>query len=319
MKLSKQFPLNAMRVFESVARHGSFTRAAEELGMTQTAVSYQIKLLEENLGQQLFLRRPRQIRMTGVAERILPDVTKAFDLLNEAASTARRASNETLEIRSAPTFGANWLARRLGDFQLQNPSIAVRLIRSSKLTQFDRDSADIAIRWGNGPWPELECHFLGRFVYAPMMNPKLLEKTGKPERPEDLLKLPIIGANDQCWREWFAVAGVENPDLSGHRAYEFMEQDLCANTALAGLGVAILDRIYFLDELATGRLVEPFDIYCSEGRALWLVYPPARRNIPKIKAFREWILQSISKDVARSIPANASSYSFAATSSPAGE
>ncbi len=302
MKLSKQFPLNAMRVFEAVARHGSFTRAAEELGMTQTAVSYQIKLLEENLGEPLFLRQPRQIVKTDVAERILPNVMQAFDLLNEAASLARQASNETLTIRSAPTFGSHWLSKHLGAFQLQHPSIAVRLTRGSVLTDFRSDAADVAIRWGDGPWPGLECHLLGRFIYAPMLSPELAERLGHNPKPEDLLSIPIIGSSDQCWVEWFAEADVANPDLSRHRAHEYVEQDLCAHAALAGSGVAILDRIYFYDEIQAGRLVEPFDIYCSKGRGVWLVHPPGRRNVPKVKAFREWLLKNVSDDVARTSP-----------------
>ena len=166
MKLSRKVPLNALRVFEAVARHHGFSRAAEELGMTQTAVSYQIKLLEDHVGEQLFLRQPRQIVNTETAERMLPDVTRAFELLNDAMVSARQASNETLEIHSSPTFASHWLARNLGSFQLRYPAIAVRLLRVSKITDFNRDPADISIRWGVGPWPDLDCHLLGRFSFA---------------------------------------------------------------------------------------------------------------------------------------------------------
>ena len=129
MKLSKQFPLNALRVFEAAARHLSFTRAGEELGMTQTAVSYQIKLLEENIGEPLFRRLPRQIALTETAERMLPKVSEGFGLLADAVAGARQSGNEVLEIHSAPTFASQWLARHLGSFQLQHPHIAVRLLR----------------------------------------------------------------------------------------------------------------------------------------------------------------------------------------------
>ncbi len=302
MKLSRQFPLNAMRVFEAVARHGSFTRAAEELGMTQTAVSYQIKLLEENLGEPLFLRKPRQIVRTEVAERILPNVTQAFDLLNDAVSSARQTANETLTIHSSPAFGAYWLSKNLGTFQLQNPSMAVRFKRVATLSDFDRDGADVAVRWGKGPWDGLECHHLGQLIFAPMMSPTYAEKVGPISSPEDLLKLTLIGAQDIGWLEWFEAAGVSDVDLSGQDRYRYLEQDLCANAALAGLGVTILDRIYFYDDLQAGRLVEPFPIHSNFENGIWLVYPPKRRNAPKVKAFREWISKAVADDLARTAP-----------------
>src|SRR5690606_32282488 len=122
MTTSKQYPLNALKVFEAAARHLSFTRAGEELGMTQAAVSYQVKLLEDNIGEPLFLRKPRQIALTETAERMLPKVTDAFAVLREAIATARQDADEILEIHSTPTFASHWLARHLGAFQLAHPN-----------------------------------------------------------------------------------------------------------------------------------------------------------------------------------------------------
>tara|TARA_R110002020_G_scaffold59673_16_gene162580 strand:+ start:7511 stop:8485 length:975 start_codon:yes stop_codon:yes gene_type:complete len=304
MKLSRKFPLNALRVFEAVARHGSFSRAADELGMTQTAVSYQIKLLEGILGERLFLRQPRQIANTETAQRMLPNVGKAFELLEEAMLSASRVSNETLEIHSSPTFASHWLARNLGSFQLDWPAIAVRLLRVSTITDFSRDPADISIRWGIGPWPDAECHLLGRFSYAPMLSPALAASAcGGIAKPEDLLRLPIIGAQQSSWLKWFATSGVDTPDLSAHKRHNYVEQDLCANAALAGHGVALLNHIYFAEDLATGRLVAPFNHHCSDDIGIWLVHPVNRRNTPKIRAFREWITNTVAADMQRSEPA----------------
>lgn len=302
MKLSRKVPLNALRVFEAVARHRGFSRAAEELGMTQTAVSYQIKLLEDHVGEQLFLRQPRQIVNTETAERMLPNVTKAFELLNDAMVAARQASSETLEIHSSPTFASHWLARNLGSFQLDYPAIAVRLLRVSKITDFNRDPADISIRWGVGPWPELDCHLLGRFSFAPMLSPELAETIGGVSSPEDLLKLPIIGAEQSSWQAWFATVGVPAPDLSAHTRHNYVEQDLCGNAALAGQGVSILNHIFFSEELASGRLIAPLNQYCTDDIGVWLVHPKNRRNTPKIKAFREWIVQAVAADIERTEP-----------------
>lgn len=303
MKLSRKFPLNALRVFEAVARHGSFSRAAVQLGMTQTAVSYQIKLLEDVLGEQLFLRQPRQIVTTDAAERMLPNVGKAFELLEDAILSARQASNETLEIHSSPTFASHWLARNLGSFQLAYPAIAVRLLRVSKITDFNRDPADISMRWGVGPWPDHECHLLGRFSFSPMLSPALAESVGGLHEPRDLLELPIIGAQQKSWLRWFAAASVKEPDLSAHRPHNYLEQDLCGNAALAGHGVAILNHIYFAEELASGRLIAPFNHHCSDDIGIWLVHPKNRRNAPKVKAFREWVRQAVASDMLRTEPA----------------
>lgn len=303
MKLSRKVPLNALRVFEAVVRHGGFSRAAEELGMTQTAVSYQIKLLEEHIGEQLFLRQPRRIVNTETAERMLPSISKGFEHLGDAMLAAVQPSSQTLEIHSSPTFASHWLARNLGSFQLAWPGTAVRLLRVSKITDFNRDPADISIRWGVGPWPEHECHLLGRFSFAPMLSPALAASAGGITEPRHLLRLPIIGAQQDSWQTWFASAGLEPPDLSVHKRHNYIEQDLCANAALAGQGVAILNHIYFAEELASGRLIAPFNHHCSDDIGIWLVHPTSRRNNPKIKAFREWILAAVSADMQRTEPA----------------
>ncbi|EDQ31722.1 Transcriptional regulator [Hoeflea phototrophica DFL-43] len=303
MKLSRKVPLNALRVFEAVARHGSFSRAADELGMTQTAVSYQIKLLEGHIGDQLFLRQPRQIVNTETAERMLPSVVKAFDFLGEAMALAQQTASETLEIHSSPTFASHWLARNLGAFQLEHPGIAVRLLRVSKITDFNRDPADVAIRWGVGPWPDLECQLLGRFTYAPMLSPALAASIGGVNQPSDLLKLPIIGAQQEAWQHWFAAMGEAIPDLTSHKQHNYIEQDLSGNAALAGQGVAMLNHIYYPDELASGRLVAPFHTPSGDDVGVWLVYPHSRRNTPKIKAFREWITAAVAADRLRTEPA----------------
>lgn len=292
MKLSKQLPLNALRVFEAVARQGSFTRAGEELGMTQTAVSYQIKLLEEHIGEILFLRHPRQITLTDVGERLLPKVAEAFAMLNEAMSSAKQAANETLEIHSTPTFASHWLAHHLGTFQLEHPHIAVRLLRSTDLTDFNREPADVAIRIGIGPWPGLDCHPILRLSYTPMLSPGLADSIGGVRKPEDLLTLPWITVDDR-WVVWFEAAGVKTFHHTGRLLDAGGALDLEAGAAKAGHGVAMLSRFYVEDELASGRLIQPFDLSWTDEKTYWLVYPQGRRNLPKIRAFREWLLKTL--------------------------
>lgn len=297
MKLSRQTPLNALRVFEAVARHLSFTRAGEELGMTQTAVSYQIKMLEDHVGELLFMRNPRQIALTPTAERMLPKVIEAFSLLADAMTAARQVRDEVLEIHSVPTFASHWLARHLGTFQLQHPNIAVRLLRNTTTTDFTREPADLAIRIGKGPsWPGLASHAILRLSYTPMLSPKLADSIGGVKEPADLLKLPWISEDDDRWRLWFQMAGVGASTSGARRLDAFGALDLETGAALAGHGVAMLSPFYVQDELATGRLIQPFDIGWLDENTYWIVYPEGRRNLPKIKRFREWLEATIAPE-----------------------
>jgi LysR family glycine cleavage system transcriptional activator len=293
MKMSKQFPLNALRVFEAAARHASFTRAGDELGMTQTAVSYQIKILEDNLGEPLFFRRPRQIALTEMGERLLPKISEAFALMHEAMASARGAADDMLIIHSTPTFAAQWMARHLGSFQLRHPNIAVRLTTSDALIDFNREPADIAIRSGKGDWPDLAAHRLMKVDFTPMLSPGLAESLGSLESPADLLKLRIIDAGDPWWAVWFAAAGVADPQLESRPSSRLGAQAFEASAAIAGQGVAILTPEFYQDDLAARRLLQPFPLVCDDDRAYWLVYPHARRNAAKIRAFRDWIVDEM--------------------------
>ncbi|PZM13884.1 LysR substrate-binding domain-containing protein [Rhizobium tubonense] len=293
MKLSKQVPLNALRVFEAVARHGSFTRTGAELGMTQTAVSYQIKLLEENIGEPLFLRRPRQITLTDVGEQLAPKVAEAFGMLNEAMAEARGDTQTMLTISSVPTFAANWLARRLGSFQLAHPSMAVRLDTSDTMFDLAREAIDVGIRSGQGEWPGIRAELLLKTTFTPMLSPRLAESIGGVHRPEDLLKLRIIDPGDPWWEQWFEAAGVRKHDLATRTRSRLGSQSIEATAAMAGQGVAILTPAFFAEEIAYGRLYQPFELMCDDGRGYWLAYPEGRRNVAKIKAFRAWIVEEM--------------------------
>jgi LysR family glycine cleavage system transcriptional activator len=296
LKMSRNFPLNALRVFEAAARHASFTRAGDELGMTQTAVSYQIKLLEETLGETLFLRQPRQVMLSEAGERLAPKVAEGLAKLAEAVADLRGATEQKLHIHSTPTFALQWLSRTIGDFQLKHPTVAVRLSTSQDVIDFAKEEADVAIRWGKGDWPGLECHRVMRMNFAPMLSPVLAETIGGVREPADLLKLPIISARDIWWRIWFSAAGIDNPGLERFPANELGTQTIDAQVAMAGQGVAILNPGHFRAEVAAGQLHQPFALTCNDGRDYWLAYPQNRRNIQKIRAFRDWILAAMPKE-----------------------
>lgn len=293
MKMSKQFPLNALRVFESAARLMSFTRAGEELGLTQTAVSYQIKLLEDTIGEQLFLRRPRQVSLTEAGERLAPRIAEAFAIMGDALATLHDTSEGMLIIHSTATFASRWLARHLGSFQLENPSIAVRLETSQEMIDFSKTEADVAIRTGKGDWPGLKTHFLEKSHFTPMLSPQLAATIGGVKTPADILKLRIIDPGDPWWKIWFAAAGMPDVDLGGRPVSRFGAQAFEAAAAIAGQGVAILKPEFYADDVTLGRLIQPFDVLSDDGSDYWLVYPQARRNANKIRAFRDFMRKTM--------------------------
>lgn len=289
-------PLAAVRVFEAVARRLSFTRAAEELGMTQAAVSYQIKLLEERLGTPLFLRRPREIVLTEAGERLAPKTTEAFDLLRETFARFSEPGVETLTVNTMHTFAVQWLAPRLGVFQLSHPTLAVRLETTNRVVDFAREEVDVVVRAGMGEWPGLVATKLIGVRFTPMLSPKLAASIGGISEPADILKLPLIDSTDPWWVSWLNAHGLPTAVLENQVALAMSSQVVDASAAMAGLGVALLTPAYYRQELGDGRLIQPFDEVMEEPSAYWLAYPESRRNVPKIRAFRDWILAEAAKD-----------------------
>ncbi|TGT83868.1 MULTISPECIES: LysR substrate-binding domain-containing protein [unclassified Mesorhizobium] len=283
-------PLGAIRVFEAASRLGSFTKAAEELGMTQSAASYQIKVLEERAGTPLFIRKTRQIALTEAGEQLAPHASGAFSALADAWVATKGGATGVLSVTTVQTFASTWLAVRLGAFQLMHPDLAVKVDTSSRLADFARDGMDIGIRTGTGKWPGLAAHYLFKADYTPMLSPRLVRSVGGIRHPEDLYKLPLCCSTDPWWKIWFEAAGarfepdriIAGPEL-GTQAYDAM-------AALTDQGVAILTRNLYSSLLATGQLIQPFEAMGSDGDGYWLVHSESRRNTPKIRLFRDWVL-----------------------------
>jgi LysR family glycine cleavage system transcriptional activator len=282
-------PLTAVRAFEAVARHLSFTKAAEELGMTQAAVSYQIRILEERVGAPLFLRRPRQIALSETGARLAPDVANAFDLLRNAFAESRGQVDGMLSISSVPTFASHWLAANIGLFQLANQEMAVRVESSAHLVDFSTEEFDVAIRATSRLQDGLVWHLLLKAEFAPMLSPRLVEEYQVHE-PVDLLRVPQITPDDPWLCAWLELAGVSVPPTTDRPFSRLGSQNLEAAAAIAGRGVAMVTPAFYADDVTGGRLVQPFAMTGWDGHGYYLVYPEARRNSPKIKAFRDWIV-----------------------------
>ena len=204
---------------------------------------------------------------------------------------ARGAGRARWSITTVLTFASNWLARHLGSFQIANPDIAVRLDTTSRMVDFAREEVDVAIRSGSGKWPGVAAHLLFAADFTPMLSPR--SSPGGVKTPADLLELTLLDAGDPWWQQWFTAAGVPTDGLAGRPDTRLGSQALEASAAMAGQGVAILTPAFYAAELAEGRLVQPFDLVCGDGQAYWLAYPEARRNVPKIRAFRDWLLGEI--------------------------
>src|SRR5687767_12070479 len=223
-------PLSAIRCFEAAARHQSFTRAAEELGMTQAAVSYQIKLLEERVGGALFKRGARGVTLTETGQRLAPAISGAFARLRAAFEEVVETGGRTLTVSTIATIAANWLVPRLGSFQRAHPDITVRLDVTSELVDFARAEIDLAIRSGKGEWTGLVAHRLLSIEYTPMLSPRLLAGLPPLKTPSNLLAMPLIGPSDEWWIDWFAAAGGAAADLPQRTEMRLGTQQLAGTT-----------------------------------------------------------------------------------------
>ncbi|HEX5379788.1 MAG TPA: LysR substrate-binding domain-containing protein [Phenylobacterium sp.] len=288
-------PLSTIRIFEAAARLKSFTRAAQELGVTQAAVSWQVKALEQRLAQPLFLRLPREVALTSGGERLARAATEAVNLLRTAISDITETAEGVLAITTIQTLATQWLAPRLGAFQVGHPKVAVRVDTSERTIDLVREPFDIAIRSGSGAWPGLESLWLFPSFVTPLLTPALIGQIGGVQRPEDLRKAPLIGLDEE-WDAWFCAAGAaDGPARAGPRLVSDL-QSVEVASAMAGQGAVLASPIYFAAEIADGRLVQPFDITTDYSPGIWLAYPTDRRRSPKIAAFRDWITAVVADD-----------------------
>ncbi len=283
-------PLNALRAFEAAARHLSFTRAADELHVTQTAISHQIKGLEERLGVRLFRRLPRGLLLTEEAQRYLPPVRDAFDQI--AAATARLAvagSSGSLTVSVLPSFAAKWLVPRLGRFRAAHPDLDLRISAATQLVDFARDDVDLGIRMGRGSYPGLRVDRLFGESMVPVCSPQLLSGPHPLQRPEDLRHHVLLHDDDHSgWLLWLELAGVEGVDAG--RGPVLTNSAMVVQAAAEGQGVALARRVLAAGDLAAGRLVQPFEVSLRHDLAYYVVSPEATAEQPKIGAFRAWLL-----------------------------
>jgi LysR family transcriptional regulator, glycine cleavage system transcriptional activator len=286
--------LTGLRAFEAAARHMSFTRAAAELNVTQTAISHQIRRLEDQIGIELFIRRNRTLALTRAAQDYLPSIRSAFDDLRQATDRLRRTNQERmLTVSTTASLATKWLVSRVAAFQDANPGLEVRITTSAHLVDFRRDEVDMAVRYGRGQWPGLRADWLMAEHIFPVCSPTLLDDARPLRRPEDLAHHTLLHTmvSREDWQLWLTAAGLPL-SIATRRGLTFDQGFMAIQAAMEGLGVALGRTRLVEADIAAGRLVAPFDMVLPQDAGYYFVTPEATADMPKIALFREWLIAS---------------------------
>lgn len=297
MKLSRRLvpDIATLQAFECAARHGSFTQAAAELSLTQSAVSRQIKDLESQLGVLLFERIRQRVILSDAGQKFLPEVRRLLrqseELMVRAMGTAR--SDNALSIATLPTFGSRWLAPRLAGFLKQHPETILNVAARSQPFDFAEENFDVAIHYGQPVWAHALCDYLCSEVIVPVASAQLLTDCPASD-PSDLAEAPLLhlSTRPKMWAEWFEANGAT---VGGaYRGSRFDQFAMVIEAAIAGLGFALLPRYLIERELATGRLAVVFDRPMQTENSYYVVVPEGKRENRAGLAFRDWIMGQVS-------------------------
>ncbi|MDA9492106.1 MULTISPECIES: transcriptional regulator GcvA [unclassified Bradyrhizobium] len=289
--------LNALKAFEAAARHGSFTRAAQELCVTQGAVSHQVKALETELAIKLFNRERQRLIITEAGRDYLAVVRDALDRI--AAGTERllqRQSAGVLTVSTSPDFAAKWLVHRLGQFAEAHSDIDLRVSATLHHVDFVREDVDLAVRHGDGNWPGLDAVRLSAERLFAVCSPKLLSGRRRIGGVADILKFPLIHLDSRSdWANWLRGVGIDDADVSHGPVLN--RASMVIDAAINGQGIALARTTLAAWDLINGRLVLPFPESSPLSKTYWIVGPKATAALPKIAIFREWLLAEAAADL----------------------
>ena len=285
-------PIAALRAIESASRHLSYTKAANELFVTQSAISHQIRHAEDLWDLKLFERRGRQLVMTEAGQSLSPIIRDFILKISSTVETLQeRGTERALRVTLLQSFAFKWLVPRLGHFNKRHPDIDVWLSTTEELVDFTLANADVGIRLGPGDWDNVfHEHLLSEYVF-PVCSPKFLEEHGRPKTAEDLLHYPLLRRSvvDICprWKDWFKDAGIEMT-LMAHGA-KFPGTSLAIQAAIDDQGVALARSAHAIDDLKAGRLVNLFpEVISKSPISYYFVCALGKEEEPEIKAFRDW-------------------------------
>ena len=297
---------SALRAFAAAAQTGSFTRAAQELGQTQGAVSHQIAQLEARLRVRLFRREPRGLSLTQAGQTYLPFVREALERLRAGEQAlAASARSHVLTVTVSPNFASRWLVPRLGDFLDRHPDLDLRISASLQHVDLIADGIDLAIRHGNGDWPQLHVTRLSDELLFPVCSPSWLAGAPPLRSAADLRGQLLLHDRDRDgWRRWLSAHGVAGVDLE--RGPIFNQTSLAIDAAVAGQGVALARSALAVLDLAAGRLVRPVPEGMPAPFAYWILCPKPTVGQPKVVRFHAWLLDQAGRDrliLASTVPA----------------
>jgi len=290
---SKLPSLNSLKVFEAVARHLSFTKAAAELYVTQAAASHQVKVLEDQLSVVLFTRHPRRIQLTNEGKILLPVMTKSLDAI---ADGLVQITSDTglgmLRVRLGPSISAKWLSPRLNNFWRQNPDINLSLFHSNEVVDFSRDDIDIAITYGKGDWPGVESFHLLSLDFFPVCSPALVTSFGESFSAADLEQLPLLhDVSYDSWESWVKGAGLDN--VNPNKGVIIDDTNVLVQAAIDGQGVVMGSSLIVNEHLRSGRLLRLFDYVLRPDAGYFVICPKAHLQRQNVKLFKNWLLSQI--------------------------
>lgn len=304
--------LSGLRAFEAAARQQSFTRAARELHVTQGAISHQIRALERELGIELFVRMHRSIALTPAGQRLARATTEGLARISDAVATlTARTDDEVLSVSVSPSFAARWLVPRLERFRRLQPDVDVRISANDAVIDPEANGVDLCVRYGKGSYPGLVAALLLADDVSPVCHPSLLQGKGALRKPADLARHRLLhddmfpdDPDRPDWNKWLRAAKLSGIDTgAGPR---FSHAGLALEAAVAGQGVALGRTSLVADDLASGRLVRPFDVSFRARISYWLVTPPSPQIRARTQRFREWLLAEAGALRAQPVPGSAS-------------
>jgi LysR family glycine cleavage system transcriptional activator len=283
-------PLNSLKSFEAAARRLSFTLAADELCVTQAAISHQVKSLEQFIGSPLFIRLPRNLELTDSGAELLMSLSRCFDDMDATISSlSNKQHKKSLKLRMGSAFAAKWMSPRLPEFTRLHPQAELVFNYSQQLADFERSDIDISITFGDGNWPGLEVYPLIPLDFFPVCSPSFIHDHGTLSHPSQLENFPLLHDLDYyCWSHWLKQVGAE--DVNPRRGSVLDDSNVLIQAAVDGQGVAMCSTVLVNDLLATGRLIKPFETVFYSRWAYYLIYTKKNQSNPDILAFRDWLL-----------------------------
>ncbi|KKE83197.1 transcriptional regulator GcvA [Pseudoalteromonas luteoviolacea] len=289
-------PLNALKAFEAAARHLSFTKAAEELFVTQAAISHQIKTLEEHLGLKLFLRKNRSLLLTEEGQGYFLDIKDIFSQLIDATEKLlARGAKGSLTVSLTPSFAIQWLVPRLSKFNELFPDIDVRIKAQDQDENSLTDDVDVAIYYGRGNWSGVQTHKLHTEYLVPLCSPLLLNGPKPLDQPSDLANHNLLhDTSRRSWKSWLKTAGGRN--VPANTGPIFSHSSMVLQAAVHGQGIALGNSVLAKPDLDAGRLVIPFSHSLESKNAYYLVCRESQAELGKIVSFKDWMLSMVEQE-----------------------